>query len=81
VELPGGAEPGREKPGVHKDTTAAQMGEDALARLKELLLAFEDPNQGYRALAAPQWQGRFGVYDHLARVREWALGGGEEGEA
>ncbi|MFG1396654.1 double-strand break repair protein AddB [Roseixanthobacter pseudopolyaromaticivorans] len=81
VELKGGAEPGREKPGVHKETTATQMAEDALARLTELLLAFEDPNQGYRALAAPQWQGRFGAYDHLARVREWALGGGEEGEA
>ncbi|MFG1464485.1 double-strand break repair protein AddB [Xanthobacter sp. DSM 24535] len=80
VELKGGAEPGREKPGVHKDTNATQMADDALARLKELLLAFEDPAQGYRALAAPQWRGRFGAYDHLARVREWALGG-EEGEA
>ncbi|MDE1570116.1 double-strand break repair protein AddB [Aquabacter sediminis] len=78
VELKGGAEPGRVKPGVAKDQDATSMAEEALGRLTDLLLAFEDEAQGYRSLSAPQWRGRFGPYDHLARVREWALGAEEE---
>ncbi|OYW31211.1 MAG: hypothetical protein B7Z45_10620 [Azorhizobium sp. 12-66-6] len=78
VELKGGAEPGQVKEGVQKGTDAAAMAEEALARLKELLIAFEDEAQGYRSLSAPQWRGRFGDYDHLARVREWALGAEED---
>ncbi|TDT88810.1 DNA helicase/exodeoxyribonuclease V subunit B [Azorhizobium sp. AG788] len=80
VELKGGAVAGREKPGVDEKSSAMAMAEDALERLRELLLAFENEEQGYRALAAPQWRGRFGPYDHLARVREWALGAEEGGE-
>ncbi len=80
VELKGGAEPGREKPGVDDKSTATAMADDALERLTALLTAFDDEAQGYRSLAAPQWRGRFGTYDHLARVREWALGAEEGGE-
>lgn len=80
VELKGGAEPGREKPGVDEKTTATAMADEALERLTALLTAFDDEAQGYRSLAAPQWRGRFGTYDHLARVREWALGAEEGGE-
>ena len=78
VELKGGAEPGKVKEGVQKETTATAMAEESLARLTELLIAFEDEAQGYRSLSAPQWRGRFGDYDHLARVREWALGAEED---
>ncbi|MGU3492433.1 double-strand break repair protein AddB [Xanthobacteraceae bacterium A53D] len=80
VELKGGAEPGKEKAGVGDKTTATDMAEDALERLTALLTAFDNEAQGYRALAAPQWRGRYGTYDHLARVREWALGAEEGGE-
>ncbi|WP_029005416.1 double-strand break repair protein AddB [Azorhizobium doebereinerae] len=80
VELKGGAQAGREKPGVDDKTTATAMAEEALERLTDLLLAFDDESRGYRSLAAPQWRGRFGTYDHLARVREWALGAEEGGE-
>jgi hypothetical protein len=25
------------------------------------------------------WKTRYGTYDHLARVKEWSIGGDEEG--
>ena len=43
---------------------------------------FENPDTPYVSWAAPQFMGEFGGdYDHLARVREWAVlaGAGEEG--
>ncbi|WP_231711458.1 double-strand break repair protein AddB [Xanthobacter dioxanivorans] len=79
VELKGGAAGGEEKPVRLKDRSTMDLADAALAGLESLLKAFENEAQGYRSLAAPQWSGRFGDYDHLARVREWALGG-EEGE-
>ena len=78
VEVRGGAEPGREKPAVAKGMSATEVADEVLGKLTELLSAFDDPAQGYRALAAPQWRGRFGAYDHLARVREWSLGADAE---
>ncbi|WP_454918376.1 double-strand break repair protein AddB [Xanthobacter sediminis] len=78
VELKGGAAGGEEKPIRYKDRTPTDVAETALSGLVSLLAAFEDEEQGYRSLAAPQWQGGYGDYDHLARVREWALGGEEE---
>lgn len=77
VELKGGAEGGAEKPVKVKDRSTHDLAEDALAGLEGLLKAFENLAQGYRSLAAPQWSGRYGDYDHLARVREWALAGEE----
>lgn len=79
VELRGGAEPGREKPALApKGPSAMALADEVLGKLTTLLSAFDDPQQGYRALAAPQWRGRFGAYDHLARVREWSLGAEED---
>ncbi|WP_234053584.1 MULTISPECIES: double-strand break repair protein AddB [unclassified Xanthobacter] len=78
VELKGGAAGGEEKPIRYKDRSPTDVAETALSGLISLLAAFEDEAQGYRSLAAPQWQGGYGDYDHLARVREWALGGEEE---
>ena len=28
----------------------------------------------------PMWKNRYGTYDHLARVKEWSVGGEEEEE-
>lgn len=77
VELKGGAEGGVEKPVIVKGKTPAELAETALSGLTSLLTAFEDEAQGYRSLSAPQWRGLYGDYDHLARVREWALAGEE----
>lgn len=64
---------------VDKDATAAGLAVDTLARLEQLVAAFENPSRGYASLARPMFGGRFGAYDHLARVKEWSTGGeGEE---
>ncbi|MEP9376077.1 double-strand break repair protein AddB [Aquabacter sp. CN5-332] len=78
VELKGGAEPGQEKAAVAKGMTATELADEVYGKLIDLLSAFDDEAQGYRSLAAPQWRGRFGDYDHLARVKEWSLGGDGE---
>ncbi len=79
VELKGGAVAGAERPIVAKGRTTTEVADEKLVGLMGLLEAFEDERQGYRSLAAPQWKGRFGAYDHLARVKEWGLAG-EDGE-
>ncbi|TCK30741.1 ATP-dependent helicase/nuclease subunit B [Ancylobacter aquaticus] len=64
---------------VDKDSTAAGLATDTLARLQTLIAAFENPSRGYASLARPMFGGRYGDYDHLARAKEWSTGGeGEE---
>lgn len=64
---------------VDKETTAAGLASDTLARLQTLIAAFENPARGYASLARPMFGGRYGDYDHLARAKEWSTGGeGEE---
>jgi ATP-dependent helicase/nuclease subunit B len=42
--------------------------------LRELIAAFDDPARGYLSRARPMLERRYeSPYDHLARVREWAL--------
>ncbi|MCK0197073.1 double-strand break repair protein AddB [Ancylobacter sp. 6x-1] len=69
-----------EKSVVEADTSAMDLAEEALARLQTLLHAFENPAQPYVALRRPMFRGRFGDYDHLARVKEWSVNGEGEGE-
>jgi len=65
-------------------TTPDLEADNALRKLTELLLRFNDPENGYASRERPMFLGRGGGdYDHLARVREWSLSGGvadEEGE-
>lgn len=60
---------------------AETMAAEALDGLKRRVARFDDPATPYVSWAAPQFMGGFGGdYDHLARVREWAVvGSGEEG--
>ncbi|MDQ1155231.1 double-strand break repair protein AddB [Brevundimonas sp. SORGH_AS_0993] len=79
---------GRREPGVVTDVskqgrsnslTAAQLAERELDRLKQGVAAFDDPSTPYRSWVAPQFMGGFGGnYDHLARVWEWHVVGGED---
>ncbi len=65
-----------------RDLTPDELGAEAAARLADLIAAYRDPERGYISRARPMFETRFeSPYDHLARVREWALGEGEEGEA
>ena len=65
-----------------KDGTPDSQAEHALARLKELAAQFENEKTPYLSLVHPMWRNHYGDYDHLARVKEWSLSGGDdEGEA
>ncbi|QPC89518.1 double-strand break repair protein AddB [Mesorhizobium sp. INR15] len=62
--------------------TAADLAEEAWARLEKLLVHYDDPATGYLSRALPFREGETdGDYDHLARVLEWSAGGdtGDEG--
>lgn len=59
---------------------AAALSETALEGLKTRIARFDDPDTPYLSWVAPQFMGSFGGnYDHLARVWEWHVVGGEDG--
>lgn len=80
VRVTGRRIPGEEHVRAEGDE-AATMAAEALEGLARRLARFEDVTTPYVSWAAPKFMGEYGGdYDHLARVREWAvLGGGEEG--
>ncbi|MCS6626250.1 double-strand break repair protein AddB [Roseibacterium beibuensis] len=58
---------------------AAALSEAALEGLETRIARFDDPNTPYLSWVAPQFMGTFGGnYDHLARVWEWHVVGGED---
>ncbi|SDB56626.1 double-strand break repair protein AddB [Bauldia litoralis] len=59
---------------VEDGFTADEVAAEAHARLEALVAAYDDPDRGYASRARPMFQLRYeSPYDHLARVREWAL--------
>ena len=75
---------GRKVPGeartVAAGDEAAALAEAALEGLRRRIARFDDPSTPYVSWAAPQFMGAFGGhYDHLARVWEWHVVGGEDG--
>jgi ATP-dependent helicase/nuclease subunit B len=59
---------------------AAALSEAALEGLKTRIARFDEPDTPYLSWVAPQFMGSFGGnYDHLARVWEWHVVGGEDG--
>ena len=69
--LSGGAPPGKVLP-VKGNVEA--LADEALAGLKALVAAFDDPKTPYRAVPRPDWAPRYSDYGHLSRLREWAQG-------
>ncbi|WP_315918376.1 double-strand break repair protein AddB [Mesorhizobium sp. SP-1A] len=64
-----------------KPRSAADLSEEAWARLEKLLVHYHDPKAGYLSRAIPFREGETdGDYDHLARVLEWSAGGDGEDE-
>ncbi len=60
---------------------AADLSLAALAGLKARVARFDLATTPYLSWVAPQFMGNFGGnYDHLARVWEWHVVGGDEGE-
>ncbi|MBF0665894.1 MAG: double-strand break repair protein AddB [Brevundimonas sp.] len=59
---------------------AVALSEAALDGLKRRIARFDDEATPYPSWVAPQFMGSFGGnYDHLARVWEWHVVGGEDG--
>jgi ATP-dependent helicase/nuclease subunit B len=76
VRLRGGSEPGERIP--LKKHSPAELAARAVAGLTKLVTMFDRAGTPYRSRPRPQFIGRFGEYDHLARVKEWSAG--EAGE-
>jgi ATP-dependent helicase/nuclease subunit B len=77
---------GGEPPGIpcridFRQGTPDEHAAHALTRLKALAADFENPDTPYYSLVHPMWKTHYGDYDHLARVKEWSLAGGEGGES
>jgi ATP-dependent helicase/nuclease subunit B len=69
---------GGEPPGEIAPTKAepAVLAEAARAGLARLIARFDDPATGYPSVPRPLRAPRFNDYAHLARLKEWSLGGG-----
>ncbi len=77
VSLKGGEPGGEEKEIKWKDSTPDREAENALRELTRLVTEFEKEDRPYLSRERPMWLRRaYGDYDHLARVKEWSLGGG-----
>jgi ATP-dependent helicase/nuclease subunit B len=78
VSLRGGEPAGEQKPIDFDKATPDDKSDEALAKLTEIVMRFENEDQGYLSKERPQFMRRGGGdYDHLARVKEWSLTGGE----
>jgi ATP-dependent helicase/nuclease subunit B len=75
----GGHEPGKATPLFDGNEAAiADAADEALGRLRDRIIAFDDADCAYLAQPHPGLRPRFPDYAQLARVDEWDLG--EEGE-
>jgi ATP-dependent helicase/nuclease subunit B len=81
VTLKGGDPAGKPMDIKFKEGTPDTQADHALTKLKELAAKFESEAEPYRSLVHPMWKFHYGDYDHLARVKEWSLGGGGEDES
>jgi len=78
VGLRGGEPPGEPRTIEFKGSSPDAKSDEALAKLTTVLTKFEDEATGYPSKERPMFMRRGGGdYDHLARVREWSLTGGE----
>jgi ATP-dependent helicase/nuclease subunit B len=81
VTLKGGEPAGKNETIKFKEGTPDTQADHALTRLKEIATKFANADTPYLSLVHPMWTTHYGDYDHLARVKEWSLTGGEdEGE-
>jgi ATP-dependent helicase/nuclease subunit B len=80
VKLSGGHPPGEVKPFKLEQIeikTFDQLADISLGRLKRLLGAYAREKQPYHSIPRPKWRSRYGLYDHLARIKEWTAEGEE----
>ncbi len=75
----GGMRGGEEKPVDFAQANFKDVAEDHYRGLIALLDQFRDPATAYPPRPFPKFAKRYNAYDHLARVKEWSLGGEPEG--
>ena len=75
----GGTRGGEERPVVFAKANFMDVAEDHYRGLIALLNQFRDPATAYPPRPFPKFAKRYNAYDHLARVKEWSLGGEPEG--
>jgi ATP-dependent helicase/nuclease subunit B len=75
----GGTRGGEERPVVFAKANFMDVAEDHYRGLIALLNRFRDPATAYPPRPFPNFAKRYNAYDHLARVKEWSLGGEPEG--
>jgi ATP-dependent helicase/nuclease subunit B len=80
VSIRGSNPPGDQIDVDLKDTTADELADETLAKLKAYARKFESETQGYVSLLLTMWRTRYGDYDHLARVKEWSATAGPDEE-
>ena len=73
--LSGGPVPGEIKP-IKGDIEA--LWRAALDGVKRLVAVYDDPLTPYASVPRAAFAPRFSDYEHLARVQEWSVAGGEE---
>ena len=73
--LSGGREPGQVRIATDDPAVAAA---EAIEGLKVLVACFDDAETAYEARPRPEHAPAYSDYEHLARVREWSTGGGED---
>lgn len=92
LSVPGGQPPGRliafdPAKAIREAKTAADtlgiatcddLANVARDRTETLIRTFAEAEAPYHSIPRPQWRGRFGAYDHLARIKEWSAN--EEGQ-
>jgi ATP-dependent helicase/nuclease subunit B len=78
VGLKGGEPAGEPKPIKLGNSTPDAEAERALEKLTSVAARFEDEQQPYLPLVLSMWKSRYGTYDHLARVKEWSVGGEDD---
>jgi ATP-dependent helicase/nuclease subunit B len=75
----GGPGGGKIKPVVFKKDAFGDVTEEHFRDLVDLLTQFRDPTTPYPPRPFPKFLKSYNAYDHLARVKEWSLGGESEG--
>ena len=74
----GGAGGGAEKHAAGEKADIRKLSEKHFAELTMLLDEFAREETPYLSRPFPKFASRFSDYDHLARVKEWAMAGGDD---
>ncbi len=75
----GGPDGGKQKPVAFKNESFMDVAERHFVDLIDLLNQFRDAETPYPPRPFPKFAKAYNAYDHLARLKEWSLGGEAEG--